>query len=110
MFYTGQRVTGGLPTGLGNESGLIAGSPGYFLSDREVQNRLYRYGMDNNPAGRAVKERIEQKLQKPFLGLTPSASIPGGMPAIGNAGFFYGPQAGQVSPEVPVGFQNKYVS
>jgi len=109
MFYTGQRVTGGLPTGLGNESGLLAGSPGYFPSDREIQDRLYRYGMDNTPAGQQMKQRIEQ-MQKTFPANLRSVSLPGGMPAMGNAGFFAGPQLGQVSPEVPVGFQNKYVS
>ena len=109
MFYTGQRVTGGLSTGLGNESGLLAGSPGYFPSDREIQNRLYRYGMDNIPAGQEVKQRIEQMLKTYPLNLR-SASGTGGMPATGNAGFFAGPQLGQVPQQVPFGFQNKYVS
>lgn len=100
MFYTGQRVTGSLPTGLGNDAGLLAGSPGYMPSDREIQDRLFRYGMENTPKGQELKRRIEMIKQ----------TLPGGMQAMGNAGFFYGPQAGQVSPEVPVGFQNKYVS
>ena len=33
----------------------VAGSPGYRMSEKEIEDRLYRYGMDHTPAGAQIK-------------------------------------------------------
>jgi len=54
MYYSGESNVPGAP---GN---LMAGSPGYFMGDEEIQNRLFRHGMDNTPKGAELKQRMEQ--------------------------------------------------
>jgi len=38
----------------------IAGSPGYPLTEKEINDRLYRYGMENTPTGADLKRRIRE--------------------------------------------------
>lgn len=83
---------------MGNEAGMIAGSPGYFLPDKEIQDRLFNYGMQNTPRGQQIQRNIE-KLQQtlPAHLFRRAEGIPG---APGNF-------AGMMPPP---GFQNKIVS
>lgn len=60
MYYAGERNVPGAP---GN---LMAGSPGYFMGDEEIQNRLFRHGMDNTPRGAELKQRMEQMRNQYF--------------------------------------------
>lgn len=90
MFYGGMT---GVPGAPGN---LVAGSPGYFPSDKEVQDRLFNYGMQNTPAGREIQNNIK-KLQQTFPpGFIKQASEsslgPGNAAGIANASFYEGPQ------------------
>lgn len=45
----------------------IAGSPGYFRTEKEINDRLFRYGMDHTTTGAELKERIRKLQQR--LGL-----------------------------------------
>ena len=38
----------------------VAGSPGYRISEDQIQDRLYRYGMDNTPAGAQIKKNMQK--------------------------------------------------
>ena len=52
---------------LGNEAGMdgmLAGSPCYFMPENIIQDRLFRYGMDNTESGRQIQERIQQLRQR----------------------------------------------
>lgn len=42
----------------------IAGSPGYPMTEKEINDRLYRYGMDNTPLGADLKKRIRDVQKK----------------------------------------------
>jgi hypothetical protein len=105
MYYGGESNVPGAP---GN---LMAGSPGYFLPEADIQRRMQER-FYQTPAGQGLMERtdkLKQKIQEGnFRPQVPMASNPyqGGVP-MGNAGFFAGPQYGQ---QVPPGFQNKIVS
>jgi hypothetical protein len=68
MFYSGlQNVPGApgnlmgqnVPMPLGQPGVPLAGSPGYFMQDKEIQDRLFRYGMDNTPAGQELKQKMQ---------------------------------------------------
>ena len=92
------RVTGGLPTGLGNEAGLFAGSPSFQIGPRspfkgmpqEELNKLKQW--DQDPQGlQQYYDRLNAPGPKPFP--LPLAYNPfPGTPPMGNAGFFAGPQ------------------
>lgn len=83
MFYGGESNVPGAP---GN---LLAGSPGYFPSDKEVQDRLFQYGLRNTPQGQRIQENIRRiQQQNPNVFGAPSA----------NSLFFQGPQLGQAAP------------
>lgn len=94
--YGGESNVPGAP---GN---LMAGSPGYFPSEQDINDRLFRQGMDNTESGRQMKERIRQLQQK-----LPTSFGMQGVPPMGNAGFYMGPQQGQ---QIPPGFHNKSIS
>jgi hypothetical protein len=104
------RIQGGIPVG-GNLAGLdsllpegysaagpeeIAGSPGYRLSEKEINDRLFRYGLQNNPQMMENIRRLREKLQNSAP--VRSAGIPG---EAGNLAGMYG--------STPPGFQNKMV-
>ncbi len=105
---------------MGNEAGMqgtVAGAPGYMPSDKEIQDRLFQYGLQNTPKGLEIQRNIK-KLQEslpPGFGLRKAEMLPpgssnltaavGNMGGVANAQFFEGPQLGQVPP----GFQNKIV-
>ena len=57
-YYGGES---NVPGAAGN---LMAGSPGYFMPENTIQDRLFRYGMDNTDSGRQIKERIQQIRQR----------------------------------------------
>lgn len=42
----------------------VAGSPGYRMSEKEIEDRLYRYGMDNTPAGTQIKKNMQNIRKK----------------------------------------------
>lgn len=41
----------------------IAGSPGYFRTEKDINDILWKYGMNNTTTGAEIKERI-RKLQQ----------------------------------------------
>ena len=108
------RIYGGMPTGLGNEAGLVAGSPSFQIGPRspfkgmpqEQLNELKNWDQDPNGLQQYYDRMNRQGPSLPNIRM-PLAYNPlqGGVP-MGNAGFFAGPQLGQV----PAGFQNKIVS
>jgi hypothetical protein len=98
MFYSGESNVPGAP---GN---LMAGSPGYFLPEVEIQRRMQeRYYQ--TPAGQGLIDRTNKLKEKIQQGnFFPTASL-------GNAGAMLGqsyPMYGQQLP--PVGFDGKYLS
>lgn len=107
MFYGGESNVPGAP---GN---LLAGSPGYFMPEKEIENRLFRYGMDNTPLGDQLKQRMQEIRQRYPGAFTPQAAQPnvqpggssnlpgavGNMAGMANAQFFEGPQLGQAAPQ-----------
>lgn len=110
MMYGGGINIPGAP---GNVGGMVAGSPGYFMGDQQVQDRLFKYGMQNTPRGQDIQRRIENIRQQYPNAFGPQASMYGALPGnagnmagIANAQFFGGPQMGQV----PAGFVGKTVS
>lgn len=103
---------------LGNEAGMIAGSPSFEINKRpgalggrsgEQLKRLYEGGTQQNK--QLNNELIERGLM-PGRGpeLFPLAygipGQPGNMAGIANTEFYMGPQYAQLPP----GFQNKFVS
>ena len=38
----------------------VAGAPSYRMSEDQIQDRLYRYGMDNTPAGAQIKKNMQK--------------------------------------------------
>jgi hypothetical protein len=38
----------------------VAGAPGYPMTEKEINDRLFRYGMDNTSRGAEIKKRIEE--------------------------------------------------
>lgn len=76
MFYTGQRVTGGLPTGLGNEGGLFAGGTNPLLDPRFKIPGGQPWNKTPLLPGKDTKKFEEQPLERPFQ--LPSALNPAG--------------------------------
>lgn len=104
MFYGGMSSVPGAP---GN---LMAGSPGYFPSGAEIQDRFFRQGADTTKTGEELKQKIENfkgRYQHMFAPQAGGMQQLGNMGALANAQFYGGPQMGM---QVPPGFQNKYVS
>jgi len=103
MFYGGEV---NVPGAAGN---LLAGSPGSRLSEQEIQDRLFRYGMEQTPRGQQIQQRIQEiRQQYPgAFGLQSaqaggSSNLPGAignMAGVANAQFFEGPQLGQAQPQ-----------
>jgi hypothetical protein len=89
MFYGGMTNVPGAP---GN---LLAGSPGYFMPDAAVQDKLFRYGMDNTQKGRELKERMENIRKQAPATFGMQAQLPG---EAGNLGAL-----AQVNPTYPAG-------
>ena len=68
-------------------------------------NELFRRGMENTEKGRQMQENIQRLRQT----LPQAMGAPSMMP-MGNAGFFMGPQLGQMGQDLPPGYVNKTVS
>lgn len=93
---------------------LMAGSPGYFMPEAEIQRRFQeRY--QQTPEGQRLQQNIQRVREQLRTGSFPFQQAQGnsGMAPMGNVGavidnaqFYMGPQAGQM----PTGFQNKFVS
>lgn len=92
----------------------IAGSPGYFMPEAEIQ-RKFQERYQQTPQGQKLQENIQRVKEQLRTGTFPFQQAQGnsGMMPMGNAGafidnaqMFMGPQLGQV----PAGFQNKFVS
>jgi hypothetical protein len=108
MFYSGESNVPGAP---GN---LLAGGPSFDINrtpgslggrSGEQLKRLYEGGTQQN---QQLNEELRRRGIMPGSGpQLPLAYNPmfGPVP-MGNAGFFAGPQMGQM----PAGFQNKFVS
>lgn len=108
MFYGGESNVPGAP---GN---LFAGGPSFDINrtpgslggrSGEQLKRLYEGGTQQN---QQLNDKLRRRGILPGMGpQLPLAynSMQGTIP-MGNAGFFAGPQMGQV----PAGFQNKFVS
>ena len=91
-----------------NVGAQLAGSPGYFMSEKEIGDRIFRQGMQTTPLGGG--EETQRRIQE-FKNKYPGAfAAQAGMSPVGNAGFYAGPQLGQFGQNIPAGFQNKYVS
>ena len=103
MFYGGERNVPGAP---GNVGAQLAGSPGYFMPEAEINNRIFRQGTQTTPLGEETQKRI-QDFRNKYPGVFGAQA---GMSPVGNAGFYAGPQLGQFGQNIPAGFQNKYVS
>jgi hypothetical protein len=89
MFYGGMTNVPGAP---GN---LLAGSPGYFMPDAAIQDKLFRYGMDNTEKGKELKNRIENIRKQAPITFGMQAQLPG---EAGNLGAL-----AQVNPTYPPG-------
>ena len=93
----GNLLPGGPSFDINRTPGALGGRSG------EQLKRLYEGGTQQN-------QQLNDELRR--RGLLPGPQLPlaynptQGMPPMGNAGFFLGPQMGQV----PAGFQNKFVS
>jgi len=37
----------------------MAGAPGYPMTEREINDRLYEYGMQNTESGRRIRKNIK---------------------------------------------------
>lgn len=37
----------------------MAGAPGYPMTEREINDRLYEYGMQNTGSGRTIRKNIK---------------------------------------------------
>ena len=109
MFFGGETNVPGAP---GN---LMAGGPSFDINRRpgalggrsgEQLKRLYEGGTKEN---QQLNEELIRRGIMPGAGpQLPMAQHGMGGGAIGNVGFFMGPQMGQMMP--PAGFQNKFVS
>lgn len=42
----------------------VAGSPGYGKSEREINDRLYEYGMKHTESGRRIRQNIKNLKDK----------------------------------------------
>ncbi len=108
MFYGGMSNVPGAP---GN---LVAGSPGYFMPEAEIQRRFQeRY--KGTPEGQKLQENIMRVREQLRTGSFPFQQAQGNtnMTPLGNTGallansqFYGGPQMGQL----PANFDAKYVS
>ena len=79
----------------------LAGSPGYFMPEAEIQRRFQeRY--KNTPEGQRLQENILRVREQLKTGTFPWQQAEGSP----NSQFYMGPQSGQI----PAGFDGKYVS
>ena len=102
----------GVPGAAGN---LLAGSPGYFIPEAEIQRRMQQR-FSETPAGQQLQQNIQRVQEKYGLGTfapgIKGASVPAGssnlpsaignmagMADFANAQFFEGPQLGQAAPQ-----------
>jgi hypothetical protein len=120
-YYNGDYgFPAGNPAGVASDANMLAGSPGYMPSSRDIENRLFDYGMQNTNRGRQIEEnikKIRESLPASLRGVKAAQAIPvpgaqpmlpqamggfqGGVPT-GNAAFFPGGQ-------LPQGFIGKTV-
>lgn len=42
----------------------VAGAPGYPMTEKEINDRLYEYGMSNTSSGRRIRENIKSVKSK----------------------------------------------
>jgi len=107
MYFAGESNVPGAPGNL-NPGGLLAGGipvgqdPRLPMSQADFQHH-------NRILGPAQEQRGLQRFREIMGGGVQGAFVPGatGTP-MGNAGFFAGPQLGQMVP--PAGFQGKTLS
>jgi hypothetical protein len=110
MYYAGESNVPGAPGNLmaGNPFGRQFEIPGRSSSNfgNLTPSDIQRL-MEENPS---AADRIQQRYQKMQGGvqLPMVQGLPTGGTPMGNAGFYMGPQLGQMVP--PAGFQNKTVS
>lgn len=107
MLYAGES---NVPGAAGN---LLAGSPGYFMPEAEIQRRFQdRYR--STPEGQKLQENIQRVREQLKTGTFPwqqAQYSPGAMPVgnmgalIDNAQFYKGPQLAQIPP----GFDGKTI-
>lgn len=106
MFsYSGYSGVPGAP-------GNIAGSPGYFMGDKEIQDRLYRYGMQETTTGQDLLQRMEQLRQQfPWNRQAQDMQNPYPVSATNYAGNrFFNTLVAQRNAANNAGFDNKRVS
>lgn len=85
-YYSGEGAS--TPGAGGNLGGLMAGSPGYRLSEDEINKRTYEHFMRNDPYGQRIREKGKQ-FQQNFNRFPLQAQAMPGMAAgqaMGNAG------------------------
>jgi hypothetical protein len=107
-------VQGGFVGNAGALGGMVAGGPSFDINrgagalggrSGEQLKRLYEGGTRQN---QQLNEELKRRGIMPGSGpQLPLTFNPSGTSPMGNAGFFMGPQYGQ---QIPMGFQNKYVS
>lgn len=42
----------------------VAGAPGYPMTEKEINDRLYEYGMSNTSSGRRIRQNIKNLKDK----------------------------------------------
>ena len=108
MYYAGESNVPGAPGNLMAGGIPVGQDPRLPLSQADFQHHM---GLEklNRILGPIQEQRGLQRFQEIMKQNVQGASMPntGGTP-MGNAGFYMGPQFGQMVP--PAGFQNKTVS
>jgi len=108
MYYAGESNVPGAPGNLMAGGIPVGQDPRLPMSQADFQHHM---GLEklNRILGPIQEQRGLQRFQEIMKQNVQGASMPntGGTP-MGNAGFYMGPQFGQMVP--PAGFQNKTVS
>ena len=108
MYYAGESNVPGAPGNLMAAGIPVGQDPRLPMSQADFQHHM---GLEklNRILGPSQEQRGFQRFQEIMRQGVPGASMPGaGGTPMGNAGFYMGPQLGQMTP--PAGFQNKTVS
>lgn len=73
---------GGMSSVPGAPGNLMAGSPGYIPSESQIQDRLFRYGLNNTPLGDELKQK-NQKFRDRYPNIFSQVQ---GIQSVGNMG------------------------
>jgi hypothetical protein len=108
MFYGGESNVPGAVGNVGAYGSALAGTwmrRDFPQGQQPEADQLFRRGLENTESGKKMQENIQRVRQM----LPQAMGIPGMVP-MGNAGFYAGPQMGQMQQSLPPGYTNKTVS